>query len=520
MKKKFDIYLVLFVTSIMALSSCMNLDEDVLDEIPSSNFGRNEAEINAIVAPAYKTFNRYWSHNFMTMQECSGDMMLVPSKLGGDWWDGGQYRELHMHDWTATNNTVRGSWNRATAGIATCNLTMHIISQNDLLDSTLKERIRNELRGIRAFWFYVMIDNWGNIPMVTDFTDTQLPTITPRREAFNFVLQELNDIKDKLRDDVTSPSAYGKFTKGSAYALLAKMYLNAEAWGESPRWREAAEACDVVMGLDYVIEPEWKTNFLAKNEVSREGIIVAPMSTNDGSDFRMTYYNWLHYLSHQALGYTGRGNNCMTAQPDYVYLFDEEDKRFAGSFLLGPQYDLQTGELLITAHNRPLIHTIDVTVIPGSERDGTVWGDVNQEDGARIFKWEYEKTIVNSMDNDFQILRLADIYLMKAEALVRQGVDNAEATRLVNVIRQRGYGNDSHNYTSVTLEEIALERKLELAWEFWSRQDCIRFGTFQDARWLKSSTQGQDHLNLFPIPQLSWQANENLVQNPGYPPFR
>jgi hypothetical protein len=209
----------------------------------------------------------------------------------------------------------------------------------------------------------------------------------------------------------------------------------------------------------------------------------------------------------------------MTAQPDYVRLFDEEDQRFAGSFLLGPQYDLQTGELIMTAHTRPLIHTIDLTIIPGTERDGTTWGDVNQEDGARNFKWEYEKTIVSMMENDFHIIRLADVYLMRAEALVRLGRDNAEATRLVNVIRSRGFGNDSRNYTSVTLAEIALERKLEFAWEFMSRQDCIRFGTFQDARWLKTSTKGQDYKNIFPIPHTAWQTNRNLVQNPGYPPF-
>ena len=521
MKKKIYLYITLLATSVLTLSSCMDLEEEVFDVIPSSNFGRNEAEINAIVAPAYKTFSRYWSHNFMVLHDCSGDMMLIPSKLGGDWFDGGQYRELHMHTWVATNNTIRGSWNRATESISTCNLILYTIENNESMDAAEKANILAELRGIRAFWFYVMMDNWGNIPMVTDYTDTRLPTLTPRKEAYDFILKELNEIKDVLRDDV-SPNSYGKFTKGSAYALLAKMYLNAEAWGvDSPKWRETVEACDVVMGLDYIIEPNWKTNFDVNNEISKEAILVACFSANEpNGNYRMTYYNWLHYLDNVALGFRGTGNNCMTAQPDYVRLFDEEDQRFEGSFLLGPMINPATGEVLITAHGRPLIHTIDVTIIPGTERDGTVWGDVNQEDGARIFKWTYDKSIINMMENDFHIIRLADVYLMKAEALVRMGQDNAEATRLVNVIRQRGYGNADHNYTSVTLKEVELERKLELAWEFWSRQDCIRFDTFQDTRWLKPSTRGQDYLNLFPIPQLAWQANENLVQNPGYPPFR
>ncbi|MDR2232988.1 MAG: RagB/SusD family nutrient uptake outer membrane protein [Tannerella sp.] len=520
MKKKFYIYIALFTAFALALPSCMNLDEEVLDEIPSSNFGRNEAEINAIMAPAYKTFNRYWSHNFMSLQECTGDMMLIPSKLGGDWYDGGQYRELHMHTWVATNNTIRGSWNRATECVSACNLILHTIEENQSMEAGVKTRSVAELRGIRAFWYYVMLDNWGNIPLVTDFTNTELPSLTPRNEAYQFVLKELNEIKDILRDDVSTAS-YGKFTKGAAYALLAKMYLNAEAWGvDSPRWQEVVNACDVVMGLDYRIEPVWKDNFKAANETSLEAVLAAAFSANESnSAYRMVYYNWLHYLDNIALGFRGTGNNCMTAQPDYVRLFDEEDQRFAGSFLLGPMINPATGQVLITAHSRPLIHTIDVTIIPGTERDGTPWGDVNQEDGARIFKWEYEKSIINMMENDFHIIRLADIYLMKAEALVRLGQDNGEATRLVNVIRERGYGNDSHNYTSVTLKEVELERKLELAWEFWARQDNIRFGTFQNPRWLKQSTAGKDYLNIFPIPQTAWQANNKLVQNPGYPAF-
>ena len=120
------------------------------------------------------------------------------------------------------------------------------------------------------------------------------------------------------------------------------------------------------------------------------------------------------------------------------------------------------------------------------------------------------------MENDFIIFRLADVYLMKAEALVRMGGDNGAATKLVNAIRERGFGNASHNYTSVTLEQVALERKLELAWECFSRQDCIRFGTFQNARYLKPDTKGKEHLKIFPVPQTALDANRNLKQNPGY----
>jgi hypothetical protein len=104
------------------------------------------------------------------------------------------------------------------------------------------------------------------------------------------------------------------------------------------------------------------------------------------------------------------------------------------------------------------------------------------------------------------------------EALVELGQNNSEATRLVNVIRERGFGDDSHNYTSVTIDEVRLERRLELAWENTNRQDMIRAGKFLEPGYLRP-TASSPHLLLFPIPESAWETNNNLVQNPGYPAF-
>src|SRR5690554_8156157 len=105
---------------------------------------------------------------------------------------------------------------------------------------------------------------------------------------------------------------------------------------------------------------------------------------------------------------------------------------------------------------------------------------------------------------------------MKAEALVRLGQNNSEATSLVNTIRERGFGDNSQNYTSVTLDDVRMERRLELAWENTNRQDLIRFGKFLEPGYLRP-TASSPHLLLFPIPENAWETNNNLVQNPGYP---
>lgn len=517
MKTRYFIFTLIIGCSLF--TSCFNLDEKVYDTITVDNLGKTPEEIDAIIGPVYSTLNKFFPDNFLDLIECSGDMAITPTRRGGDWFDGGTYRDLHMHTWSANTNTLKNCWNAATQAISTCNL-VHETVKNSPLEDNAKTRALAEIRGVRAFWIYQMLDNWGNIPLVTDFTQTTLPGITPRKDVYDFLVKEVNEIKDLLVEEVSGAS-YGKFTKGAAYTLLAKLYLNAQAWGvDAPRWREAADACDVVMNLGYIIEPDWKTNFQVNNENSRETIFAICFSTNDPSGSRnIILYRTLHYFDGIALGAKFSPWNGISAQSDYVKLFHYEDKRLSGSFLTGEMRNPATGEIILTAHGRPLIHTVDINIIPGSEYAGSTWGQVQQEDGARAYKWVYDINTINAMENDFQLFRLADVYLMKAEALVRLGDNNAEATRLVNVIRERGFGNTTHNYESVTLEQIALERKFELAWECFSRQDNIRFGTFQDARFLKPDTKGKDHLNLFPIPIDAWQTNSNLVQNPGYPAF-
>ena len=172
-----------------------------------------------------------------------------------------------------------------------------------------------------------------------------------------------------------------------------------------------------------------------------------------------------------------------------------------------------TGEVLVTAHNRPLIHTVDVELKYNLDADG--WGQVEQEEGARASKWEFEKGLNGNSENDFAIFRLADVYLMKAEALVRSGMDNPGATKLVNDIRKRGFDDPSKLKSSVTLEDIYHERRFELAWEVSSRQDQIRFGKFLNAipGWKKVST---EKYLIFPIPTTAIDANPSLTQNPGY----
>ncbi len=515
MKKMHKITLIsVTLVLIGGIYSCTNLDETVYDTIPADKFGKKPAEINAIIAPIYKTLKSLWPGDIFLLSEQTGDMAITPTRIGGDWWDGGVHMDLKLHTWEARNLLINGSWNACMSGITTCNQVYATIEDSEM-DAALKEQTLAEIRGIRAFWYYILTDYFGNAPLVADYESTELPGMSTRQQLYDFVITELNDIKDVLRDDVTGES-YGKFTQGAAYTLLAKMYLNAEEWTGTPNWQGVIDAADKVMSLDYVIESNWKTNFEVNNQVSKEIILPIAFGMADGGNH--LHKRTLHYLDPIALGMTVGTWNGVSAQPDYVKQFDDADLRKEGSFLMGPMIDPATGNVLITGHGRELIHTIDFNIIPGTIREG-MWGEVNQEEGARANKWVFEKGLSNSdQENDFAIFRLADVYLMKAEALLRLGQNNDEATRLINVIRQRGFGDNSHNYTSTTLNELYKERRLELAWECCNRQDMIRFGTFLNPGYLRPTASAPYRL-LFPIPESAWETNNNLVQNPGYPSF-
>lgn len=505
-----------------ALVSCMDLDENVYDKLPTDSFGTSAAQIDAIMAPAYRSLTNMFAYDGpFGMADMTADIMVAPTRVGGDWWDGGQYMEQTMHTWSSTSYSVENMWNYCMEAVTKVNSVYSIIESNEAMSEEQRVRYLSELRGLRAFWYYIIVDNFGNAPLVTDFKNTELPTITSRADIYKFVVDELTEILPNLRKDVSDDS-YGKFTQGAAHMVLAKMYLNAEEWIGQTNWKGVVEQCDELMKLDYILEPNWKTNFEVHNEVSRE--IILPICFNKNEWGNVMHYWTLHYLSPQALGFTADAWNGLCAQPEFVRTFDTEDPRYEGTFLIGPMIDPNTGEVLKTSIGHDLIHTIDLNVVPGTEKtdnegNQTRWGEVHQEEGARICKWVFEKGMQNTyMENDVAIFRLADAYLMKAEALLRMGGDPGEATRLVNAIRERAYQDSDHNYQQVTLENIYDERGYELAFEFVRRQDMIRFGTYLAPRWWKEK-QTPEYRKIFPIPLKAYQKNNNLKQNPGYPAF-
>ncbi|OAV72009.1 SusD family protein [Bacteroidales bacterium Barb4] len=546
MKKKI-IFLLAGIVSVLSMPSCTDLDEKVYDKMqPGDQYGSTEAEVKAMMGNTYNTLKSYLNERFLYLSENAGSMAVTPTRYGGDWYDGGQFREFYMHTWTAQTRQIHTAWVSASSAIATCNATIDMLEKSSFFKAAnaaqQKEYIAS-MRGVRAFWYYVMLDNWGNIPLVTEYEDHEdlehhehgegeLPEITPRQEAFDWLVKEVNEIISDCPD--ASDANYGKFTQKAAYMLLAKLYLNAEAWKvnvEGNAYQECIKACNNIMELGgYELAPNWSDNFAYTNPRPKEAILTACYSDKDANaDFCFRMMNLtLHYSDGASEGGRYSAQNGIIAQPDYVQLFvDNNDPRLNATFRIGQRFNQSTGAQLTTGQNNdPLNYTINTDFVDNIGYDDTNWRDVKQESGARCQKWPYVNGLGGAMNNHFHIFRLADVYLMKAEAMFREG-DVSGATQMVNYVRERAYDSfkrddDYVPLTNVNLERIALERKLELAWEGWSRQDDIRFGTFEKGSWSASKCdrkEGEDFKLLYPIPLDAWQTNQKLKQNPGYPKF-
>jgi hypothetical protein len=524
------------------VNSCTKLDEKLYNQVSVNDFGKTQAEQDALVGAIYPGLH-VWQLNdpsYMDLSEISAGMAVIPRR-GGDWWDGGAHASLTLHSWTPSSAMVTygyiltgdlsgGSWYNIYHNITLCNQLYAMINESSA-SSAIKIHAIAQIRGMRAFWYYLLVDTFGNVPIITNFYDTSLPKteLGQRAKVYNFIMAELDTITNSLPLGGPSLTYYGKFTKGAAFAIRAKMYLNAMVWNPQggTKWKECINACDTLLNMGYQLEPNWETNFIPHNEVSQEAIFSSACKSGDGGNNVLAYT--LHYKSQDALNIYDSPYNGICGMPPYIKDFDTiNDIRCRESFLWGPMISRITGQLIYTAENRPLIYSIDVP--RNNMEDG--WGSAYQESGARCWKWVPEPGLSTSMENDYHIFRISDVYLMKAEALVRRdGGSNGEATDLVNAIRARAFsGMPSKLYASVTLDNIMMERRFELAWEGYARQDKIRFGHFGDPipgwkdytdpidvfdnpAWFPS---GHTHYDLFPIPQGARNANPNLIQNPGY----
>jgi hypothetical protein len=490
--------------------SCTKLDKKIYSVEPVGNFYQTPDQLAAGIAPAYIALQAIPDGTVNQMNEITSDETIVPTR-GNDWYDGGQWQGLWLHKFKP-DVFVDGGWSDLNNGVGKVNFTLNIL--NGLANKPSNyNAIVAELKVLRAYFIFQFMDMYGNVPVVTDFnTDPSKVVQKDRATVYAFLDGELA-ANVPLLSTTVDKTTYGRVTQYFGYMLEAKLYMNAQVYTGTAQWAKAITALNQVINSGkYILQPNYFDNFSVNNEGSSENILVVPFDK-----VHIGGMNWemqtLHYSSNLTFGLTGQPWNGFCSTADVLNKFDVADVRKT-QFLVGQQYAADgVTPLTDPQANLPVIFNPNITSL--SDASG-----IFRMAGARNVKYHPEAGTAGNQSNDMVIFRLADAYLMLAEASMHNG-DMATALINVNKVRQRA-GVPAWTASGLTFASLLDERSRELMWEGWRRNDLIRFevatGTpyFTGARTPAKTADGDTHTFVFPIPAPEILSNPNLHQNPGY----
>jgi len=426
-------------------------------------------------------------------------------------WNDIGVKDFHNQNWSPSNPFTTGLYNRIYFQITQCNEYLRQTALKiDGLPSDLKQQVtmyRAEARFIRALAYWHGLDLFGSIPFVTEKDPIGLffPKQVTQDSLFRFLESELKAISPDLA--ISKTNEYGRADQAAAWTLLAKLYLNAGVYlgTTNTKYTECITYCNQIIGTNYKIDPTYQNMFLADNNLSPE--IIFPV-TADGNHTQN--YGGMDFIIHAELVGSMDKNNFGV---DGAWQGLRATKAFIQKFP-DPSGGTDKRALFYTSGQ-----TLDINDL-SSATDGY---------GITKFKNISSKGVIGSnpqhVDTDYPVFRLADVYLMYAEALLRGGTGGTMSAAIgyVNELRKRAYQGTSGNVATIDLNFILDERSRELYWEGYRRTDLVRYGLLTNGTYLwpwkggvKEGTVTDAHFNIFPIPAADRNANPSLQPTPGY----
>jgi hypothetical protein len=498
------------VAAVLGLSGCTDLSEQPPSSITPSNFFQNDAQVQSALAGVYSGLRAaegdYWS-----ISQASSDETIVPTR-GTDWLDGGQWVELWTHTYApnsgAGSQTINGTYNSLSSSIAKANAVLEALGQSS--SPAAKQGIA-EARVLRAYFYYLLQDAFGGVPIVTDPGVSSQPRAT-RDSVARFIEHELLAARPDLKVSFDA-SGQGRVTRGAADAILANLYLNwpvyagtvtASGLTRAPgRYADVIKVTDSILNSSagYQLAPDsaaWVHNFAYNNQDSKENIFVVRNQALDG--LGLDFINRAgHYNTYISPG----GWNGFSMIADTYAKFDAADKR-RSIIQVGLAHSLETGAPIKTRAGDPLIFVPVQSLTAAAENEG-----------YRVFKFGFDPNhVAQNMGNDYTLFRLGGVLLDRAEAYYKLD-QQGPALTILNQLRARMYSPPQPLTGPITDAVMLKERLTELTNEGKRRQDMIRLGTFGLPKQFKSTTD-EGYKILFPIPLNVLQASPLLTQNPGY----
>lgn len=471
--------------------------------VSSTGVANSDVNIAGITDAATTDFVRaYWN-----LQELTTDNAICA-------WNDPNLQSFHTISWTSSNVLINALYGRSLYQITVCNEFIRESSDEKIAargfketDATTIRQFRAEARFLRAYQYWVLMDLFGNPPFVTeaDPIGKYIPKQIKRADLFAYVESELKAIDGQLVP--ARRNEYARADQAAAWALLARIYLNAKVYTGTEHNTDAITYATKVITAGYTLKTKYKTLFMSDNDRNNPEVIL-PIAYDA---INSQNYGGTTFLVCSAHGTTPSDNQAF-AIPGGGWLGNRSTKNLPLVF----------GDYSGNADKRALFGGGNLEV-----------NDIlTFNDGLGVYKFNNISSagVTPASPNgvlcsiDFPLFRLAEMYLVYAEATLRGGSGSAsQALQYVNALRTRGYENTSGNLSSITLQDVLNERQRELYWEGFRRTDLIRFDQFTGSNYLwpwKGGTKdgrGVDpHFALFPIPAAETIANPNLTQNPGY----
>jgi|GraSoiStandDraft_4_1057263.scaffolds.fasta_scaffold01371_5 hypothetical protein len=457
---------------------------------------------------------------FWKAQELSTDEAVI------SWGDVG-IQDFHNMNWTSNNSFLTGLYYRSLYQITLCNDFIRECSDAKLgergisgADAENIKQYAREARFLRAFQYWVLIDLYGNPPFVTENTviGGPPPPRGTRSEVFNYIETELKAIEPSM--PAAHANEYGRADKAACWALLARLYLNAKVYTGTDKYTDAITYSKKVIDAGFTLTSNYRWLMLADND-KNWGPTGEFIFTINYDGLKTTGYGGTTFLTHAPVGGSmpastfgisgGWSGTRVTKNLPGVFtdITGATDKR-AQFYTAGQNLEISN----VTVFTDGLA----VTKYKNVRRDSIIVNNVKVPAPGQSQDFS---------DIDMPLFRLAEMYLIYAEAVLRGGTGGSTTTALdyVNLLRTRAYTNASGNISSseLTLDFILDERARELYWEGFRRTDLIRYNKFVEGTYLwpwkggvASGTGVPAYRTLYPIPSRDINANLNLIQNQGY----
>lgn len=473
---------------------------------------------------ASELIRAFWSVQETTTDaaKCSWENDSWVRALNTDTWDGSQ------------NDAVYAVYVRSLQGIAYVNEYLRQTTYEKLsargVSAELMNTIngyRDEARFIRAYLYWIALDCFGSVPFSTEdspFGGTYIPPQASRSDIFDYCVSELESLRSETSGLAAPGSLYPRADRGSAAGLLARLYLNAEVYTGTPMWTEAKEVCEDIFSMGYSLSPDYEALFRGDNGENPEAVGEMLWAISYDSS-RTISYGGTTYLLAASLAATditdlskpnGQINGWAGLRVPYEYVSEFFDVK--GQDYVTGRYETDDARgriFYIKGRSESMEDALYVFMNGWScLKFNNIPHDVTEEAYLPVASTN------SSSDVDFPMIRLAEIYLVYAEACMHTGNEALGLQKLSELSARAGVPPPSE----ITSDFLMRERARELMWEAHRRTDLIRYGLFDSADYLwpykgGDSFAGQSfpaYRRIFPIPPTELAVNSGLKQNPGY----